>query len=358
MTASAVRDVHAVLAGAFRQAQVWGWIDHSPMTLVTRPAVRRVDVRPPQVARPNGSSTPPWPRTRSWGCSWSWPWCWVPGRGEVCRLRWSHIDLDRGEVLVGGKITSLPGELRDEEWTKTRSKRRVAIGPSVVELLRARRVEQANQALAGRGQSLARRLCVQPRDRRAIGVWLTSQPPSPPAGPLSAAGLSPHRPQAWPVRQVKLRSHLEPLAAVERQVALVGRLQVGRRAFAIAAVEHRPQQRGAKTVALPGARNADIGQVVVGVAGMLLLDHGRGAKHPWQSTAECPCDRRCPAQQLAWRHLPVSGWRPHRHPSQILDRPDLFVRHELPQLPREEPGEPLQATALIREEVGPQTGSS
>jgi integrase len=61
-------------------------------------------------------------------------------RGEVCRLRWSHIDLDRGEVLVGGKITSLPGELRDEEWTKTRSKRRVAIGPAVVELLRARTV--------------------------------------------------------------------------------------------------------------------------------------------------------------------------------------------------------------------------
>jgi integrase len=75
-------------------------------------------------------------------------------RGEVCRLRWSHIDLDRGEVLVGGKITSLPGELRDEEWTKTRSKRRVAIGSAVVELLRARRLEQAKQALAS-GVSLS-----------------------------------------------------------------------------------------------------------------------------------------------------------------------------------------------------------
>jgi len=69
-------------------------------------------------------------------------------RGEVCRLRWSHIDLDRGEVLLGGKIVSLPGELRDEEGTKTRSKRRVAIGPAVVELLRTRRVEQGKQALA------------------------------------------------------------------------------------------------------------------------------------------------------------------------------------------------------------------
>ena len=51
MSPSAVRDVHAVLAGAFKQAQVWGWIDHNPMTLVTRPAVRRPDVQPPQVTQ-------------------------------------------------------------------------------------------------------------------------------------------------------------------------------------------------------------------------------------------------------------------------------------------------------------------
>jgi integrase len=38
--------------------------------------------------------------------------------------------------------------------TKTRSKQRVAIGPAVVELLRARRVEQAKQALAS-GVSLS-----------------------------------------------------------------------------------------------------------------------------------------------------------------------------------------------------------
>jgi integrase len=69
-------------------------------------------------------------------------------RGEVCRLRWSHVDLGHGEVLVGGRIVTLSGELLDQEWTKNRSKRRVAVGPAVVELLRARRVEQAKAALA------------------------------------------------------------------------------------------------------------------------------------------------------------------------------------------------------------------
>jgi integrase len=143
-----------VLAGAFKQAPVWGWIDHDPMALVTRPAVKRVDVRPPQVAQAEQLIDTAMAQDPELGLFLVLAVVLGDRRSEVCRLRWSHIDLDRGEVLVGGKITSLPGELRDEEWTKTRSKRRVAIGPSVVELLRARRVEQAKQALAS-GVSLS-----------------------------------------------------------------------------------------------------------------------------------------------------------------------------------------------------------
>jgi hypothetical protein len=29
MTPSAIRDIHAVLSGAFKQAMVWGWISHT-----------------------------------------------------------------------------------------------------------------------------------------------------------------------------------------------------------------------------------------------------------------------------------------------------------------------------------------
>jgi integrase len=124
------------------------------MTLVTRPAVKRPDVRPPQVAQAERLIDTAMAQDRELGLFLVLAVVLGARRGEVCRLRWSHIDLDRGEVLVGGKITSLPGELGDEEWTKTRSKRRVAIGPAVVELLRARRLEQAKQALAN-GVSLS-----------------------------------------------------------------------------------------------------------------------------------------------------------------------------------------------------------
>lgn len=126
MSPSAVRDVHAVLAGAFKQAQVWGWIDHNPMTLVTRPAVRRSDVQPPLVAQAERLIDTAMAQDPELGLFLVLAVVLGARRGEVCRLRWSHIELDRGEVLVGGKITSLPGELREEDWTKNRSKRRVA----------------------------------------------------------------------------------------------------------------------------------------------------------------------------------------------------------------------------------------
>jgi hypothetical protein len=47
LSASAVRDVHAILSGAFRQAMVWGWIDTDPVALSTRPAMGKADVKPP-----------------------------------------------------------------------------------------------------------------------------------------------------------------------------------------------------------------------------------------------------------------------------------------------------------------------
>jgi hypothetical protein len=48
MTASAIRDVHAVLSGALQQAVVWGWRSDNPARLATRPAVGKAEVTPPQ----------------------------------------------------------------------------------------------------------------------------------------------------------------------------------------------------------------------------------------------------------------------------------------------------------------------
>jgi integrase len=69
-------------------------------------------------------------------------------RGEIISLRWLDIDLDRGEVLIAGNVVPVPRQALVHKDTKTHAKRRVAVGTGTVELLRARRVAQAKDALA------------------------------------------------------------------------------------------------------------------------------------------------------------------------------------------------------------------
>ena len=98
---------------------MWGWIDHNPMTLVTRPAVKRPDVQPPQVGQAERLIDTAMAQDPELGLFLVLAVVLGARRGEVCRLRWSHIDLDRGEVLVGGKITSLPGSCGTRSGPRT-----------------------------------------------------------------------------------------------------------------------------------------------------------------------------------------------------------------------------------------------
>ena len=109
MTASAIRDIHAVLSGAFKQAMVGGWISHNPVRLTTPPAVEQPDTRPPEVGQAERLIETAMAEDRSWACSWSWPRCWARAAG-VCSLRWSDVDFDQGDVLVAGSVIILPGQ--------------------------------------------------------------------------------------------------------------------------------------------------------------------------------------------------------------------------------------------------------
>jgi integrase len=78
LSASAVREVHTVLSGAFKQAVAWGWTGHNPAKLATPPSAGRSGVSPPAAKDVPGCWRRRWPRTRSWGCSCARRWCWAP----------------------------------------------------------------------------------------------------------------------------------------------------------------------------------------------------------------------------------------------------------------------------------------
>lgn len=66
-------------------------------------------------------------------------------RGEACGLRWSDVDLDRGQVTIRRSIVAVPGGVL-ERGTKTGEMRRIAIGPGTVGVLREHREHQQERA--------------------------------------------------------------------------------------------------------------------------------------------------------------------------------------------------------------------
>ena len=69
-------------------------------------------------------------------------------RGELLALRWSDLDLDRGNLTVAQAIEQTKAGLRFKLPKTKQSRRVIALSPSVVDLLRAHKVQQARERLA------------------------------------------------------------------------------------------------------------------------------------------------------------------------------------------------------------------
>jgi integrase len=151
---STVREVHAILSGALRQASAWGWISQNPARLATPPAVAKAKVRPPDVAQVARLLQVAAEKDAELGLFLRLAVVLGARRGELCALRWRHIDFDRGEVLVASSISYVAGQPLFEKDTKTHAERRVAVGADTLELLRAQRLRAA-EAVLSVGASLA-----------------------------------------------------------------------------------------------------------------------------------------------------------------------------------------------------------
>jgi integrase len=133
LAASTVRQINNILSGSLDQAVRWGWRTDNPARIATLPPQRQGEVRPPtpsevldaieaaddefatflRVAAAVGSR-----------------------RGEVSALRWSAVDLDRGEVKIVRAIVEDADGVLHEKDTKTHQARRVALDAGTVDALR------------------------------------------------------------------------------------------------------------------------------------------------------------------------------------------------------------------------------
>jgi integrase len=149
LSASAVREIHSVLSGAFKQALVWGWIAHNPVKQATPPTTGSAGVTPPPdaqgVARLLNVAMEEDPEL---GLFLRLAVVLGARRGELCALKWRDVDLDTSEVFIASGVVRVAGRPLIDKDTKTHAKRRVAIGADTAELLKSYRVRQVQTALA------------------------------------------------------------------------------------------------------------------------------------------------------------------------------------------------------------------
>jgi len=132
--ASTVRQIHWILSGALGRAVRWRWIAVNPATQAPPPSPPKPDPRPPT----------PDEAARLINAAWSDPdWgalLWLAmttgaRRGELCALRWDHLDLVAGVVtLRRSAYLDEDGSIQEKD-TKAHQQRRVALDPESVAVL-------------------------------------------------------------------------------------------------------------------------------------------------------------------------------------------------------------------------------
>jgi len=147
LTEGTVRNVHAVLRAATREAVRQQVIAYDPMGAVVLRKITHAPIEP---------WTPEQWRTFANGASSErlWP-CWLVAadgglrRGELAGLRWSDVDLDAGVITVTVARVQVGTEIHEgEPKTNAGTGRKVHLSAGTIEVLRALRKTQAAERLA------------------------------------------------------------------------------------------------------------------------------------------------------------------------------------------------------------------
>lgn len=146
LAASTIRQIHFILHGALHRAVRWKWVTSNPIADAKPPAAPRGNPRPPtpeQAARIINEAF----KDPDWGALIWLTMVTGQRRGELCAIRWAHLDLDHG-VLHLEKAIGQRGAKKWEKDTKAHQDRRITLDPDSVELLREHRTRCLARAAA------------------------------------------------------------------------------------------------------------------------------------------------------------------------------------------------------------------
>lgn len=148
LSVSSVREVHAVLSGAFSAAMRWGWITVNPLEAVKRPRQQNPQPDPPSAEEAARIVSAAWEQDAAWG---TFVWLtFITGarRGEMLGLAWEHVDLSAELLTIRRNLVRQGGKTIIKD-TKTHQMRIVSLDQDTIEILSAhkKRVDQQCTAI-------------------------------------------------------------------------------------------------------------------------------------------------------------------------------------------------------------------
>jgi integrase len=145
MSAATIRQIHAILSGAYVTAVRWEWIDRNPAATAKLPKTRQrtaASPDPADVAKVIATA-------RAFGQDLLALYLWLAAvtgarRGELCALHWADLDLPRGVIRIAHSY-SVTGGANVRKDTKTHQDRSLAIEKVTATVLAERRQAVADQ---------------------------------------------------------------------------------------------------------------------------------------------------------------------------------------------------------------------
>jgi len=145
LSAATVRQIHAIIRRALRQAVMWDLLATNPAANATPPRLVKPKLSPPNAAQVSELLLFAEKRDPELGHFLHIATSTGARRGEVCALRWSNLDTARKSLTIERSIAEVPGGLKEKD-TKTHANRRIALDPATLEVFEAQRALAEDRA--------------------------------------------------------------------------------------------------------------------------------------------------------------------------------------------------------------------
>jgi len=145
LSPATVRQAHAIIRRALRQAVMWGWINSNPAANSTPPRVSKSDLSPPSVdqigelLRAANELDPEFARFLHVAATTG------ARRGELCAIRWSNINFAMQTLTIERSVVEVPGGLFEKD-TKTHANRRIALDTDTLSVFKEQRGDLEGRA--------------------------------------------------------------------------------------------------------------------------------------------------------------------------------------------------------------------